>query len=121
MRLRQYRTADNRIDGVLIIFIDIHDLKAAQAALRRRTGFSEAVMESSGALVMVTELSGRIVAFNRACQLISGYKREEVAGKVIWQSPLLPKNEVAAIRAVYRRLASGQSPIAHENHWISKR
>ena len=91
MRLRPYRTADNRIDGVLMIFVDIHDLKTTQEALREQSSFSEAVMESSGALVMVTDVDGRVVAFNRACQIVSGYKLEEMAGKVIWDSPLIPK------------------------------
>src|ERR1700686_4334983 len=54
MRLRPYRTADGRINGVLMIFIDIHALKTTQEALREQNSFSAAVMESSGALVMVT-------------------------------------------------------------------
>jgi two-component system CheB/CheR fusion protein len=120
MRIRPYRTADNRIDGVLMIFIDIHDLKTTQAALRERTSFAEAVMESSEALVMVTTLRGRIVAFNRACQNISGYKRDEMVGKVIWQSPLIPKIEMESVKAVYRRLAARHAPVFHENHWIAK-
>jgi two-component system CheB/CheR fusion protein len=120
LRLRPYRTSDNRIDGVLMIFIDIHDLKTTQAALRERNSFSETVMESSGALVMVTDLRGRIVAFNRACQNISGYKREEMADKIIWQSPLIPKMEIGGVKAVYRRLAAGHAPVLHENHWIAK-
>jgi PAS domain S-box-containing protein len=118
--MRPYRTADNRIDGVLMVFIDIHDLKTTQEALREHNSFSEAVMESSGALVMVTDLDGRVVAFNRACQIVSGRTREEIAGKVIWDSPLIPQDEVEGVRAVYRRLAGGRASIQHENHWVSK-
>src|SRR6185369_102407 len=29
MRMRPYRTSDDRIDGVLMIYIDIHELKTA--------------------------------------------------------------------------------------------
>jgi len=120
MRLRPYRTADNRIDGVLMIFIDIQDLKTTQAALREQNSFSEAVMESSGALVMVTDVDGRVIAFNRACQMVSGYKLEEMAGKVIWDGPLIAKEEIEGERAVYRRLAGGRASIQHENHWVGK-
>jgi two-component system CheB/CheR fusion protein len=120
LRLRPYRTADNRIDGALMIFIDIHDLKTMQGALREQNRFSAAVMESSGALVMVTEADGRIVAFNRACQIVSGYTLEEMTGKVIWDSPLIPKEEIEGVRAVYRRLASRSASIQHENHWVGK-
>jgi PAS domain S-box-containing protein len=88
--------------------------------LREQNSFSEAVMESSGALVMVTGGDGRVVAFNRACQIVSGYTRGEMAGKIIWDSPLIPKDEVEGVRSVYRRLASGRASIQHENHWVGK-
>ncbi len=120
MRLRPYRTADGRINGVLMIFIEIHTLKTTQEALREQSSFSAAVMESSGALAMVTDAEGRVVAFNRACQIVSGYKLEDVAGKVIWDSSLIPKEEIEGERTVYRRLVGGRAPIQHENHWAAK-
>jgi len=120
MRLRPYRTADGRINGVLMIFIDIHALKIAQDALREQSSFSTAVMESSGALVLVTDTEGRVVAFNRACQIVSGYKLEEMAGKVIWDGSLIPKQEIEGERTVYRRLMSGRAPIQYEGYWVAK-
>ena len=122
LRLRPYRTADNRIDGVLMIFVDVHDLKTLQEALRGQNSFSEAVMESSGALVLVTDATGRVVAFNRACQLVSGYKLGDMAGKIIWESPLSPKEEgeIERVQTVYRRLAGGSPPIQHETLWVAK-
>jgi len=122
LRVRPYRTADNRIDGVLMIFIDIHDLKTTQGALQEQNSFSEAVMESSGALVLVTDAHGRVIAFNRACQLVSGYKLGEMAGKIIWDTPLIPKQEgeIERVRTVYRRLVGGSKPIQHESRWIAK-
>ncbi|MGH9646285.1 MAG: PAS domain-containing protein, partial [Bryobacteraceae bacterium] len=122
LRVRPYRTADNRIDGVLLIFIDIHDLKTTQGALREQSSFSGAVMESSGALVLVTDIAGRVVAFNRACQLTSGYRLAEIAGKAIWETPLIPKDEgeVERIQTIYRRLVGGSKPILHESYWIAK-
>ncbi|MCU1339384.1 MAG: methyltransferase/methylesterase, CheR/CheB with sensor [Bryobacterales bacterium] len=121
MRLRPYRTADNRIDGVLMIFVDVHAVKTTQDALRDQNSFSTAVMESSGALVMVTDTEGRVVAFNRACQIASGYKLEEMAGKVIWDRSLVPKEEIDRERTIYRRLVAGRAPIQHEGHWIGKK
>ncbi len=122
LRLRPYRTADNRIDGVLMIFVDIHDLKTTQEALREQNSFSQAVMESSGALVLVTDANGRVIAFNRACQLVSGYKLGEMVGKIIWESPLIPKEEgeVERVRTIYRRLVGGSAPIQHETRWVAK-
>ena len=120
MRLRPYRTADHRIDGVLMIFIDIHALKTLQQALQEQSNFSATVMESSGALVMVTDADGRVAAFNRACQIVSGYKLDEMVGKVIWDSPIISRDETDSERAVYRRLVRGRGPIQHESHWTRK-
>ena len=120
MRMRPYRTADNRIDGVLMIYIDIHAARMTQDALREQSSFSAAVMESSGALVLVTDMEGRIVAFNRACQIVSGFRLEEVKGKVIWETHLTPKEEIDPVRSVYRRLASGRAPIQHESSWTAR-
>jgi two-component system CheB/CheR fusion protein len=121
MRVRPYRTADHRIDGVLMIFVDIHALKMMQGALQEQSSFSAAVMESSGALVMVTDTDGKVVAFNRACQIASGYKLEEISGKAIWNTPVIPKQEIEGERAVYRRLMRGKAPIQHESHWVGKK
>jgi two-component system CheB/CheR fusion protein len=120
MRLRPYRTADNRIDGVLMILIDIHALKVTQHALREQSSFSAAVMESSGALVMVTDAESRVVAFNRACQIVSGYKLREMVGKLMWESGLIPKDGIEGERAIYQRLAAGHAPIQHEGYWVRR-
>jgi two-component system CheB/CheR fusion protein len=120
MRMRPYRTSDNRIDGILMIYIDIHAAKTTQDALREQSSFSAAVMESSGALVLVTDMEGRVAAFNRACQIVSGYRLDEVKGKVIWETRLAPKEEVEQVRSVYRRLAGGRAPIQHESSWIAR-
>ena len=120
LRVRPYRTADEQIDGALMIFIDIHVLKITQEALQAQNSFSAAVMESSGALVMVTDADGRVTAFNQACQMVSGYSLEVMAGKVLWESALIPKAEIAGERDIYRRLLRGGSSIQHESHWIAK-
>jgi two-component system CheB/CheR fusion protein len=120
MRMRPYRTADNRIDGVLMVYVDVHALKTAQEALREQSNFSAAIMESSGALVLVTDMEGHIGAFNRACQIVSGYTLKEVAGKIIWETTLASQEEIDRVRSVYRKLASGSASIQHETSWVGK-
>jgi two-component system CheB/CheR fusion protein len=120
MRLRPYRTADNKIDGAVVIFIDIHALKTTQTAVQELNSFSTAVMESAAALVMVTDGQGRIVRFNRACQQVSGYSLEAVQGKYIWEVPLIPADEIEKVKAVDRKARAGSSPIEHENHWVTR-
>jgi two-component system CheB/CheR fusion protein len=120
MRLQPYRTADNKIDGAVVIFIDIHALKTTQVAVLELNSFSTAVMESAATLVMATDGQGRVVRFNRACQQVSGYTLEEVRGKYIWELPLIPADEVDSDKAVYRKAPGGGSPVEHETHWITR-
>jgi PAS domain S-box-containing protein len=49
--------------------------------LRRERNFSAAVLDTTAALVMVLDQQGRIVRFNRACELLSGYTTAQVRGK----------------------------------------
>jgi len=120
MRLRPYRTGDNKIDGALVIFIDIHALKTAQIAVGELNDFSTAVMESAATLVKATDAQGRIVRFNRACQRVSGYRLEEVQGKYIWDLPLIPADEVESVKAIYRKALGGGAALEHENHWVTR-
>jgi PAS domain S-box-containing protein len=53
---------------------------------------------------------------------VSGYKLGELVGRIIWETPLIPKEEgeVDRVRIIYRRLVGGSAPIQHETHWIAK-
>ena len=119
MRVRPYRTMDNKVDGTVIVFIDIDEAKRIHLELQREQGFTAAVLESAAALVMVTDLEGRIVRFNLACRRLSGYSFEDVAGKAVWDV-LVPPEEIAAIKQVYRELQESRAAREHEGHWLDR-
>jgi two-component system CheB/CheR fusion protein len=119
MRIRPFRTMDNRIDGAVMTFIDIDAAKRVHLELQREQTFTAAVLESAAALVMVTDLEGRIARFNLACRRLSEYSFEEVEGKPFWDV-LVPPEETAAVRQVYEDLAEGRSAREHENHWVDR-
>ena len=117
--LRPYRTLDNKIDGVVMIFIDIDAAKRAHLALQEERNFSAAVLETAGALVVVTDIDGRIVRFNRACQRLTGFTFDEVKGKSSWDL-LLPAQERDEVKAAYRRIIADRVQVEHENHWVDR-
>ncbi|GAB4541046.1 MAG: GAF domain-containing protein [Anaerolineae bacterium] len=103
-------------------------LKTQRAKLQRNTtpeavyeqpGFASAVLDTVGALVIVLDRAGRIVSFNRACQEMTGYTFEEVAGKCFWDLFLIPE-EVEPVKAVFNELRSGQFPNRYENYWLTR-
>ncbi|MFZ3137564.1 MAG: PAS domain S-box protein [Thermodesulfovibrionales bacterium] len=93
--------------------------KAAEKKLLENQTKLEAVVETSGALIVLNDPDGRIVMFNRACEELTGYKREEVIGKTIAEVFLSPE----WIPVVQKRFSDPYAPevrAPHENPWITK-
>lgn len=78
--------------------------------------FSETILQTIANLVVVLDSNGRIVAFNRACESVTGYRAEEVIGQPVWDLFLVP-SEREAVQSVFHDLASGLFPNEHENFW----
>jgi PAS domain S-box-containing protein len=78
----------------------------------------KAVMNAIEALVIVVDLEGRIVLFNRMCQEASGYSFQEAKGMPFWK--LLLPEEVEQVEVAFQRLKSGDFPGHHVNHWVAK-
>jgi two-component system CheB/CheR fusion protein len=119
MRIRPYRTMDNKIDGAVMTFIDIDAAKRIHLELQREQTFTAAVLESAAALVMVTDLDGHIARFNLACCRLSEYSFAEVEGKLVWDR-LVPPEEIEAAKHTYKELAESRSAREHENHWVDR-
>jgi two-component system CheB/CheR fusion protein len=84
MRLRPYRTVDDRIDGVVITFVDITERRGVEQALRdseRQLRQQQHLVELSRAPVFVWQFDGGIVAWNRGSEELYGFSREEAIGK----------------------------------------
>jgi PAS domain S-box-containing protein len=93
--------------------------RGARLAVQEERNFFAAVLETAGAMVVVTDLEGRIVRFNRACQLVTGSTFDEVKGKSSWDL-LLSSQERDEVRATYRRVVADRVPVEHENHWVDR-
>ena len=58
--------------------------REAAEALQNERDFASAVVDTAAALVLVLDAQGRILRFNRTCQVTSGYRHEEVEGQAVW-------------------------------------
>lgn len=101
----------------LIQFLNPDEEKSFSATQKR--DFSDAVINTVGALVAVLDRQGRIVSFNHTCEQVTGYSFIEVKGKPVWDF-LIPAEEKTTVKAVFERLLTGQVPNQYENHWIAK-
>jgi len=94
-------------------------LAVAEEAWRQESALTAAILDTSGALILVLDSQDRIVRFNHACERTAGYSAEEVKGKRVWDLFRTPA-EGQELRAVLGRLRAGEFPIHYENHWRTR-
>ena len=102
LRIRPYRTLDNVIEGAVITFTDITELKRTTDAMRRLA----VVVRDSRDAVLVQDLSGRILAWNPAAERLYGWTEAEALQKNIRE--LLPEKSRAAALATIERLRNAE-------------
>ena len=98
---------------------DVTARKRAEDALRREHGFVNAVIDTTGALVIVLDRVGRIVRFNGACEAATGWRASEVIGRRFFEF-LLPPAHVEPVKEVFAGLAAGMFPNRNRNPWVTR-
>jgi two-component system CheB/CheR fusion protein len=87
VRFRPYRTIDDKIDGVVVTFIDVTELQRMQSALddsERRMRAEMRIVDLSQFPFFVWDFeSEKITQWNHGCELYYGYARKEAVGKKI--------------------------------------
>jgi protein-histidine pros-kinase len=89
------------------------------AALEANSSLALGVLETIGNLVVVTDREGRVALFNPACERLTGYQREEVEGKRVWDVFFLPDDR-ERIAAAYRRILGGKLQSQGEHYWLTR-
>jgi diguanylate cyclase (GGDEF)-like protein/PAS domain S-box-containing protein len=102
---------------VLGVARNIAERRLANEELKKERDLTSAVLDIVGAQVVVLDREGRIVRFNRACELLSGYSFQEVRGKHIWE---ILTDETAPTRSRVKRELAGDYPSTHESYWITR-
>src|ERR1700752_929767 len=74
---RMVRRSDGQPWFIHGVAFDISDLKHTEHALQQERNFVAGILDTVGTLVTVLDHEGRIVRFNRACELTTGYAFEE--------------------------------------------
>jgi PAS domain S-box-containing protein len=111
------------LEGELVIvgaLYDINERKNAELALEKERNFISTVFDIAGALVVILDTEARIVRFNRASEIISGYSEKEVLNRKIWEIFILPE-EIDIIQERFETLKKGKFPVRGENYWITKK
>ncbi len=113
------RNADGEVYRYCGVNQDITEQVVAREALQRERNFVAAVLDTAGALITVVTTAGRIIRFNRACEITTGYAFDEVKDKYFWDLFILPE-ETEKVRANFEQLLGGDFPSYQENCWRTK-
>lgn len=98
---------------------EVAQRERAQALLTKEKDFTDAVVDTAQALVIVLDKEGRVVRFNQACEAVSGYSAEEMFKQGALMD-LIPDEDRHGVEQTLELLFAGHSPVMHENHWITK-
>lgn len=110
MRLLPYRTADDRIDGVVLTFVDITERKlAGDLVVASQERLQRAVEVENVAITFFT-LDGRLTYANDAFLRISGATRDQLAQGALRRDTGTPPESLPAVDAALEQLRrSGRS------------
>ncbi len=82
IRLSPYRTEEDRIQGVVISFVDITERKRAESALRAAEEWRKLILESAEDFAIFTiDLERRVNSWNIGAQNVFGYQDKEIIGQ----------------------------------------
>ena len=108
---------------LLILFaqqaaVAVHNARLVES-LRQEKTFSEGLIDTASALIVVLDREGRITLFNRACEELTGYRREEVLG-TNWFERFIPPRLRPDVGGVFEQLVGGESPNFYENPILTR-
>lgn len=92
LRIRPYRTVDNKIEGVVLTLVDVDELRRVQQNLREARDFSQAVVESSQVPLAILNADSTIQGVNAAFRSFAALPERDLTGRsfpdlarLLWQ------------------------------------
>ncbi|TAE54275.1 MAG: PAS domain-containing protein, partial [Nostocales cyanobacterium] len=85
LRIRPYRTIDNKIDGVVLVLIDITEIKFSSERIRASRDYAEAIVDTVKQSLVVLDVNLRVISANRYFYETFAMAREKTENKLIYE------------------------------------
>jgi PAS domain S-box-containing protein len=111
--------ATGRLQSLVGVIQDITERKLYETRLKHERDFNDSVLEIAGNIIVILDMNGCFVRFNRAAEELTGYLSDEVLGKPLWDY-VIPEDQMAGVKNVFHNLQQGKIDIAghYENDWL---
>jgi two-component system, chemotaxis family, CheB/CheR fusion protein len=107
LRVRPYKDVDNRIDGAVLVLLDIDAMRRQEEQLREAKQLAEAVVDAVRDPLVVLETDLRIRSVNSAFCRTFGMDRPQAIGRVL---PEVARWDVPGLRSMLDHLSSEHAP-----------
>jgi PAS domain S-box-containing protein len=98
---------------------ELIERRQMEEALQAERDFAESLIETAQAIVLVLDLEGRIVRFNRYLEEISGYSLEEAQGQD-WTTTFLPERDHKRARQLLADAIANRQTRGNVNAIVTK-
>lgn len=113
-RILPYRTADNKIDGIVLTFVDLTERLQAEAQSKR---LAEVLRDSNDAMTLL-DVSGLITEWNRGAERLYGYSEAEALQFKF--EDLIPPDLRNEYTELLQRVGDGEELAAFETKRVTK-
>ncbi len=123
LRIRPYRTTENKIEGLVMILVDIHQLRASQQDLREAKEFADSVVECVPVPVVVLDTNFEIREANTSFRLLSTSNSRQLHGRSLPDlfARLWGLNNLAELLGPLRTAEAGHSvEFEHESSTLDR-
>lgn len=90
-----------------------------ETELEQERKYISTILNTASALVMVLDVEGKIVSFNRACEYTTSYLYEQVSDRYIWELLALPE-DIELWQSTLKAITKECLPITFETCWRTK-
>ena len=113
------RNKTGEVTAINGIIHDISDRKRVEEDLRRERNLVSAILETSGALVVLLDPQGRFLRLNQSFEAATGWGITDLVGKPMWDAVLVPQ-EAEEFRAMFSDIVSSGDARQHRCRLLSR-
>jgi two-component system CheB/CheR fusion protein len=120
LRIRPYRTLENVIEGAVITFVDVTELRRARDQVREREAAHRlaVVVRDARDAITVQDLEGRVVAWNPGAERLYGWSEAEALALSV--ADRVPEAERPREQAMRQRLGRAEAVAPYRARRLAK-